>query len=81
MAWNVTLNNDAAIFDSCDGFETLREAIEWSLGRGGRYNIQIDAGSHTWLHMCVSGGKLMFDDCGEWVEISLDEFCKHYERS
>ena len=82
MTWDVTLNNDAAIFDYRGGFETLREAIEWSLGRGYNYNIQIGADSaHTLMHMCVSRGKLMYDYYGEWVAVDVDEFCKRYERS
>ena len=82
MSWNVTLNNESGIFDSRDGFTTLREAIEWSLGRGPRYNIQIDDGSYPGLHLCVTGGKLMLErGYDDWTPVSVDSLCKRYERS
>lgn len=83
MSWNATLNNDAGIFDSRDGFTTLLEAIEWSLGRGPRYNIMIDDGTYPGMHLCVTNYKLMLDrdGFGDWTPVSVDSLCKRYERS
>ena len=40
--FNCTLSNDDCIFDSCDGFDTALEAIEWGRGKGSSYSIQIN---------------------------------------
>ena len=42
--YNVTLSNNSCIFDSFEGFESIEDALEFSIGRGGRYVIQLDAG-------------------------------------
>lgn len=39
--FNACLSNDAAIFDSCDGFATVADVLDWAAGRGGRYVVQI----------------------------------------
>lgn len=39
--YNVTLSNNSCIFDSCDGFDTVAEALEWASGRSGKYVIQL----------------------------------------
>lgn len=41
MKYDICLSNREAIFDSASGFETAEEAIEWGLGRGMRYVMQI----------------------------------------
>ena len=79
MSWNATLNNRDAIFDSHDGFDTLRDAINWSMGRGRNYNIQIDNGTYPGLHLCIDDDKLFFEIAyREWVEVDIDAFCKKY---
>ena len=79
MGWNATLNNNDTIFDSRNGFDTLKEAILWCMGRGGNYNIQIDNGTYPGFHLCVNNDKLLFE-CGykEWVNVDIDVFCKKY---
>lgn len=39
--YNVALSNESSIFDSCEGFASVAEALEWASGRGGKYVIQI----------------------------------------
>jgi hypothetical protein len=39
--YNVALSNNSCIFDSCDGFCSVAEAISWASDRGGEYVIQI----------------------------------------
>lgn len=41
MKYEICLSNRDAIFDSASGFKTAEAAIEWGLGRGGRYVMQI----------------------------------------
>lgn len=41
ILYNVSLFNDTGIFDSCDGFETLDEALDWAAGRGGYYGAEL----------------------------------------
>lgn len=41
MKYEIYLSNRVAIFDSAHGFDTAEEAIEWGLGRGGYYVMQI----------------------------------------
>lgn len=35
--YNVALINDQCIFDERDDFETVAEAVDWAIGRGGQY--------------------------------------------
>ena len=39
--YDIFLSNREAIFDSASGFDTAEEAIDWGLGRGMRYVMQI----------------------------------------
>ena len=39
--YSVGLSNESCLFDLCDGFETVDEALDWASGRGGTYVIQI----------------------------------------
>lgn len=39
--FNVCLSNSSCIFDSCNGFDTVQEALDWASGRGGTYVVQI----------------------------------------
>ena len=41
MKYDICLSNQDAIFDSASDFGTAEEAIEWGLGRGMRYVMQI----------------------------------------
>lgn len=79
MKYAVTLNNDSAIFDSCEGFDTLRDALVWAIGRGSKYNIQIDDGAYPGYHLSVADGQLWYE-CGyrDWVKVSVDSFCDIY---
>ena len=80
MKYAVTLNNDSTIFDSRDGFDTLREAVEWALGRGSKYNIQIDDGTYPGYHLSVSDGQLWYErNYHDWVKVSVDSFCDMHE--
>ena len=79
MKYGVTLNNDDAIFDSREGFDTLREAVEWAIGRGSKYNIQIDDGVYLGYHLAVADGQLWYErGYRDWVKVSIDSFCDIY---
>ena len=39
--YDICLSNRETIFDSASGFDTAEEAIDWGLGRGMRYVMQI----------------------------------------
>ena len=80
MKYGVTLNNDSAIFDSREDFDTLREAVEWALGRGSKYNIQIDDGTYPGYHLSVADGQLWYErNYHDWVKVSVDSFCDMHE--
>ena len=74
--YEASLSNDSAIFDYRAGFATIREALEWSLGRGPEYVIHISDGSYPDYHLCVHNNKLYYERgyC-DWVEVSVDSFC------
>lgn len=78
--WSASLSNESCIFDVQDGFETLREAINWALNRGGDYVIHIDdAKDLPGLHLCMSSGKLWFErGYQDWIDVNIDDFCKEY---
>ena len=61
MKYEICLSNQDAIFDSASGFETAEEAIEWGLGRGGRYVMQIgpDGEDEFGVSLGVTNGALI----------------------
>ena len=60
MKYDICLSNREAIFDSASGFETAEEAIEWGLGRGIRYVMQIGAGEESMgVSLAVTNGSLI----------------------
>ena len=76
MKYGVTLSNDSAIFDSREGFDTLRDALEWATGRGSKYNIQIDDGTYLGYHLSVTDGQLWYEHgYRDWVKVSVNSFC------
>ena len=79
MKYGVTLSNDSVIFDSQEGFDTLRDALVWAIGRGPKYNIQICDGTYPGYHLSVADGQLWYERgyC-DWVKVSVDSFCDIY---
>lgn len=61
MKYEICLSNRDAIFDSASGFATAEEAIEWGLGRGGRYVMQIgpDGEEAFGVSLGVTNGELV----------------------
>lgn len=61
MKYGICLSNQDAIFDSASGFDTAGEAIEWGLGRGGRYVMQIgpDGEEAFGVSLSVTNGALI----------------------
>lgn len=61
MKYEICLSNREAIFGSASGFETAEEAIEWGLGRGMRYVMQIGLdGEESWgVSLDVTNGTLI----------------------
>ena len=45
--YEVTLSNSSTIFDSGE-FGTFEEALEWSMNRGKRYNVNITHKNISW---------------------------------
>ena len=79
MKYGVTLSNDSAIFDSRGDFDTLREAVEWAVGHGSQYNIQIDDGNYPGYHLFVADGQLWYErGYRDWANVSVDSFCAMY---
>ena len=79
MTYNVGLTNGSTIlFDEKDGFKTLRDAVEWGMGRGGKYSINVDIVDDDGeffdnRHYSFSDGKLA-EECGPgyFEPVSLD---------
>nr|DAM02626.1 MAG TPA: hypothetical protein [Caudoviricetes sp.] len=65
MKYEVSLSNDSCIFDSEVGFETIEEAIEWGLGRGHRYVLQVGAQDGDAVSLGVVGDRLTIN-VGPW---------------
>ena len=83
--YNVVLSNDSCIFDSFDGFDTIDEAIEFAIGRGGRYVIQLDAGNaEAWESIRITYDcetkTFSHYDGWEWVNIKPEEIKKYINR-
>lgn len=80
--YNVALSNDSCIFDSFEGFDTIEEAIEFSIGRGGRYVIQLDAGKAEegeFLNLSYDSDSGMFSHYGYsgLIEIKPEDVKKY----
>lgn len=61
MNYSVSLANESAIFDNGE-FETAKEAIKWSLGRGGDYIAYITKNNaEPGVKVCVKNGKLLVE--------------------
>lgn len=80
--YNVSLSNDSCIFDSFEGFDTIEEAIEFSIGRGGRYVIQLDAGKSEEgesISIAYDSDNDTFSHYNgwEWVNIKPEEIKKY----
>lgn len=79
--YNVTLSNDSAIFDSCDGFDSVAEALEWASGRGGTYVIQLaretngDEVDFISISAAVRKGKTTYSRYfpGGWIDVTQEQ--------
>lgn len=79
--YNVALSNDSAIFDSCDGFDSVAEALEWASGRGGTYVIQLvretngDVVDFVSISATVRKGKTTYSRYlpGGWIYVSPEQ--------
>lgn len=82
MKYEVSLSNDSCIFDSEIGFDTIEEAIEWGLGRGHRYVLQVGAQDGYTVSLGVVGDRLTAN-VGPWehttfsAKQSLDKIVDH----
>lgn len=81
MTYEVSLSNDSCIFDSEIGFDTIEEAIEWGLGRGPHYVLQIGAQDGYTVSLGVSGNKVVANVGSPWEctfsTKSLDKIVDH----
>lgn len=82
MKYEVSLSNDSCIFDSEIGFDTIAEAIEWGLGRGHRYVLQVGAQDGDAVSLGVVGDRITFNVGSPWectfsATKSLDKIVDH----
>lgn len=81
MKYEVSLSNDSCIFDSEIGFDTIAEAIEWGLGRGPHYVLQIGAQDGYTVSLGVAGNKVVANVGSPWEctfsTKSLDKIVDH----
>ena len=81
MKYEVSLSNDSCIFDSEIGFDTIEEAIEWGLGRGHRYVLQVGAQGGNTVSFGVAGNKVVANVGSPWEctfsTKSLDKIVDH----
>lgn len=83
MKYDVCLSNREAIFDSASGFETAEEAIEWGLGRSGRYVIQIgpDGEESLGVSLGVTNGSLIsVYNPGGWRNMTASDAADYVRR-
>lgn len=66
------LSNGSCLFDS-GRFDTVQEALEWAMGRGGEYVIQIAREGEMGISIGVDGEKLKYYDGFGWEEISQED--------
>lgn len=82
MKYEVSLSNDSCIFDSEIGFDTIAEAIEWGLGRGPHYVLQVGAQDGYTVSLGVAGNKVVANVGSPWectfsATKSLDKIVDH----
>ena len=79
--YDVALSNKDCIFDSRHGFESIAEAMEWAMGRGGNYVIQISRENADAPGCCISAEcnadstetRLYWYNGWEWEQIDVED--------
>ena len=84
--YDICLSNRETIFDSASGFDTAEEAIDWGLGRGMRYVMQIgkEGEESMGVSLAVTNGSLIsaYDPVafGGWRNMSASDAADYVRR-
>lgn len=73
----VALSNGSCIFDS-GVFETVKDAVEWSLGRGGSCVMQLSRGENFVSVSVSADGTMRTYAPGGWCNVTVDQLDKYY---
>lgn len=84
VTYSVTLANAQCIFDASDDIETVSEAVDFSMGRGYKYKVNISAGNN-FITATYDDGDEMFtidvDGWGETQHLNREQFEEYIKAS
>lgn len=77
--FHVGLSNSDCAFDEKGGFKSVQEALEWAVGRGGKYVIMIDD-KINWWSIAYDDFTETFQwwDGWEWKKVTVDDIVKMF---